>query len=332
MAEVAVLAGVSKITVSRALSGSAPVAQATRDRIDAAIAQLGYEGNEYASALARGRSATVSVVVPFVGNPSAAQRVRGMVSALRATDQPVTLFDVEQPSDRDAHIRAIFTRRRPSGAIVVSLLPTRHERELYVRSGVPVVLIEATADRVPSVSVDDVEAGRLATRHLIELGHRRIAFVGDDEANPFGFMGSARRRQGYEDQMERSGLPAPTEFVQTGPPGRAEATEAAERLFASVDPPTAVVTSSDLKALGVIDAVRSRGLRVPEDVSVVGIDDLEWSRDLGLTTVDVRLHDSGVLAGEMLAGLMASPEAPGHAHMLDVRLQVRGTTGPRVGD
>src|SRR5690606_27653833 len=122
---------------------------------------------------------------------------------------------------------------------------------------------------VPAVVTDDVEGGRLATRHLLELGHDSIGFLGDDPSNPLGFSSSASREQGYRESLAAAGLPVRDDHVLHGPHVRATARDLAHRLLATLDPPTAVFAASDTQALGVLEAARSAGLSVPGDLSVV---------------------------------------------------------------
>jgi LacI family transcriptional regulator, galactose operon repressor len=182
---------------------------------------------------------------------------------------------------------------------------------------------------VPSVVTDDVQGGRLATHYLLELGHRRIAFLGDDPDNPLGFSSSPAREQGYREIMAEAGLAVTPADVCHGPHVRTVARELADRLLCSADRPTAVFAASDTQALGVLEAARTAGLDVPADLSVVGFDDVEVSGYAGLTTVRQPLFESGRLATEVLLESLDAEVPLGESvHRLDLELVVRSTTAP----
>jgi DNA-binding LacI/PurR family transcriptional regulator len=172
------------------------------------------------------------------------------------------------------------------------------------------------------VFIDDVEGGRLAVRHLLALGHRRIGFIGDREPHPYGFTSSARRRAGAAGACDAAGAEL---IVLRGPYGREEARSIAAKMLAGGDPPTAIFAPSDLQALGVLEAAEDLGLRVPQDLSVVGFDDIEVARYAGLTTVAQPLEESGLLGAQLL--LQALEGEPGSTQRLELRLVVRSTTG-----
>ena len=159
------------------------------------------------------------------------------------------------------------------------------------------------------VVTDDVEGGRIATGHLLALGHERIAFIGDDPANPFGFTASPDRERGYREVLGAAGIPVRPELVRYGPHDRTVAQRLTEQLLARRDRPTAVFASSDVQATGVLAAARAAGLRVPDDLSVVGFDDIEISAYAGLTTVRQPLFESGRIGAELLLAALDRDEA-----------------------
>jgi LacI family transcriptional regulator len=296
IARVAQEAGVGVGTVSRVLNGSASVSEATRRRVLSVIEQLGYEPNAAARALSTGRTSTLGVVAPFFTQPSVVERLHG--------------------------VSRIFTAGgRLDGLLCVSLCPTDAELERFDAAGVPVALVDCEHARVPGVSIDDEAGGRLAAEHLLELGHRRIAYVGDDESKTFGFTSSARRRAGAAAALEEAGVEL---TVRRGPYGRAHARTLAAALLAGDDPPTAIFAGSDSQALGVLEAAEAAGLDVPGDLSVIGFDDVELARYVGLTTVAQPLEESGVRGARLL--LTALEGAPPAAQRLELRLVVRSTT------
>jgi LacI family transcriptional regulator len=186
---------------------------------------------------------------------------------------------------------------------------------------------------VPCVVTDDVEGGRIATRHLVALGHRDIAFIGDESDNGFGFTSSARREQGYEEVLRSAGVRLRRSFVRHGPHERDTAIRLTTQLLKLRTPPTAIFAASDVQATGVLEAARAHGLRVPEDLSVIGFDDIELSAYVGLTTVRQPLFDSGYLgARHLLDALEGRTHMVAAEHHLPLELIVRSTTThPRSG-
>ena len=327
ISDVAAHAGVGLGTVSRVLNNSPKVSDATRARVVAAIEILDYRPNPLARGLSRGRSHTLGLLVPFFTHASAVERLRGVVAALHESEYDLVLFDVESPPHRDEHFAALTRRDRADGLLVVSLPPPARQLRALVDAGVPVVLVDARGEGVPMVVIDDVEGGRIATRHLIELGHRRIGYIGEEPDNPFGFTATAQREQGYVEVLQAAGLARDARLVRYTRHDRAAAQAAAAKLLAMRKPPTAVFASSDVQATGVLAAAAAAGVRVPEDLSVVGFDDIEISSYAGLTTVRQPLFESGRIGAEMLLGALDG-EHEHHAGVreLPLELVVRNTT------
>jgi LacI family transcriptional regulator len=329
IADVAARAGVGAGTVSRVLNDSPRVSESTRARVLSAIEILDYRPNPLARGLSRGRCQTLGVVVPFFTHASAVERLRGVVAALDGSRYDLVLFNVETPVHRDEHFATLTRRDRADGLLVMSLPPPPTSLRRLASSGVPIVLLDSRGPGVPAVVTDDVKGGRLATRHLLELGHERIAFLGDDPDNPLGFASSGAREQGYRETMRSAGLDVDDDQVRHGPHVRAVARELAEQLLARPERPTAVFAASDAQALGVLEAARAAGLGVPGDLSVVGFDDVEVSSYAGLTTVRQPLFESGRLAAELLLESLAAEEPTGEVeHQLQLELVVRSTSAP----
>lgn len=328
IADVAAKAGVGASTVSRVLNGSTRVSADTRARVLAAIDLLDYRPSPLAQGLSRGRCRTIGVVVPFFTHASAVERLRGVLAALEDSDYDLVLFNVESLRQREEHLAALSRRDRADGLLIVSLPPPAGSLERLARAGVPVVLLDVRRrHEVPTVIIDDVEGGRIATRHLVDLGHERIAFVGEEPDNPLGFTASKDREQGYRETMAAAGLMVRNGYVRHGPHVRQAARRLATELISRADRPTAIFASSDVQALGVMEAARAQGLTVPGDLSVVGFDDIEVSSYAGLTTVRQPLYEGGRSAAELLLDALRTngPIRP-VAHQLDLQLIVRSTT------
>jgi DNA-binding LacI/PurR family transcriptional regulator len=300
--DVARHAGVGVGTVSRVLNASPLVSAETQERVLEAIADLGYRPSATARNLSLGRTQAIGVVAPFFTSPSVTERLRGAIGRLSDRGYDVVLFAVETARQRADAFGSFARRDRVDGLLVVSLRPSDEELAALDRDGVPLVLIDVFHPGVPHVVVDDVRGGELATEHLLAKGHRRIAFLGDAAGDGFGFTSSEQRRQGYRRALARHGVEPVRDLEVLGFTGRAEARQLAFILLRRDDRPTAVFAASDVQAIGVLEAAEALGLRVPEDVAVIGFDDIELAGIVGLTTVRQPLHDTGVHGVDLLLG------------------------------
>ena len=300
IAKVAAEAGVGVGTVSRVLNGSPSVSEDTRRRVLDAIATLDYQPNAVARALSTGRTYAVGVVAPFFTSPSVIARLRGVSRTLAAAGYQLILLDVERAEQAREFFRSVAVRGRIDGVLSISLSPTDREVRRLKAENVPIVLLDRAHPSLPAITIDDIEGGRMATEHLLALGHRRIAFLGDEEANLFGFDSSASRREGFEAAMAAAGAPIEPAWTLRGPHGRDHAREAATWLLAQDPRPTAVFATSDVQAIGVLEAAQAADVPVPEQLSVIGFDNVEAAGYTGLTTVAQPLEEIGALGAELL--------------------------------
>jgi DNA-binding LacI/PurR family transcriptional regulator len=315
-------AGVGVATVSRVLNGSPSVRDETRQRVLDAIAELGYAPNPAARALSTGRTLSVGVVAPFFTRPSVMERLRGISHVLAGAGYRLVLFDVERPGQDSESFRTLPGGL--DGLLSISLCPPEADLARFEAAGMPVVLVDHPHDRLPAVHTDDAAGGRMATEHLLSLGHRRIAFIGDFEHNYHGFTSSAVRRKGYEQAHAAAGLEVIPELVRRASHGRDPSAVLTRELLELDEPPTAIFAASDTQAMGVLEAAEGLGVYVPGELSVVGYDDIEVARYAGPTTVAQPLEESGMHGAELL--LAALSGAADGGRQLHVELVVRSTT------
>lgn len=327
--DVARLAKVGRGTVSRVLNNRANVDPATRERVQAAIRELDFVPNKTARRLSLRRTQTIAVIIPFLGRPSAVERLRGIEQALAAAGYDLIVFNIETPERRAAVFLELPRPERVDGLIIVSLSPHPTELERIERSGLPTVLVDAHHRSLPRVVGNDVLGGRLAAQHVIGLGHRRIAFLGDYERTALAFTSSRLRLTGVRSATKAAGIRMPRSLVGTGEHSRRRAAEIAIRMLTASNPPTAIVCASDTQAAGVIEAAGHLGMRVPVDLSVTGYDDLDLADHLGLTTIHQPLFESGMRAVErLLRAIDGGPSEP-LREVQELRLVVRRSTAPR---
>jgi DNA-binding LacI/PurR family transcriptional regulator len=297
---VAARAGVGVGTVSRVLNDSPDVAQATRDRVRAVMDELGYSPSSTARNLSLGRTQTLGVIAPFFTSPSVVERLRGIDDVVGRSPYDLTLYNIETRDQRRAALRRFARRDRVDGVLIISLPLTPAEIRALGRGGLPAVCVDVANAMLPHVAIDDVAGGAMAARHLLESGHERIAFVGDVEENAFGFASSERRLEGFRDELHRHGLGLPSAYIKRGPFGRATASRLARQLLSLKRRPTAIFAASDVQAMGVLAAARARRLRIPQDLAVIGFDDIEVADVLGLSTVHQPLLETGARGAELL--------------------------------
>jgi LacI family transcriptional regulator, repressor for deo operon, udp, cdd, tsx, nupC, and nupG len=323
--DVAALAGVSAATVSRALRGHRSISEATRDRVQAAADQLGYVLAPTASDRAR-----VAVVMPFLDRWYFAQVLDGVERAFAARGTLVLIQRLLDLDDRRRALLGDIPRREADGVLLVNVPPAPDEAALLAERRIPMVLIGATLPGVPSVEIDDVAAARQATAHLVELGHRHIGMLSGRPFERIPFTAPPERRRGFLLAHKEAGLPWDPNLEVTADFTVRGAQRAVATLLDRPDRPSAIFAESDEMAFGVMAAARARGLRVPEDLSVVGIDDHDMSEAMGLTTVAQPVRTLGELAALQLAGMINHHDGPAPTHrvMVPTMMVVRESTAP----
>lgn len=326
--DVARKAGVGIGTVSRVLNDSPLVSEDTRLKVLAAIKDLDFSPNTVARRLSRGRSMAVAVIAPYFTRRSYTERLQGIEHVLSASGYDLILYNVETVERRDECLRSVPRGERLDGVLILSLSPTREETERFIALGVPTVLIDARSDSLSCVRIDDVQGAQIAVQYLLNLGHTRIAYIGEVlDDNPFRFQPIIDRYTGYRLALEQAKIPFRTEYHRQGKYGWIEARRMAHELFALPEPPTAIFAYSDTLAFGILEAAQQEGFRVPEELSIIGFDDVEIAQYFQLTTVRQLLYESGARGAEMLlAQLQGEEQEQNQQIVLPTELVVRGTT------
>ncbi|WP_309710106.1 LacI family DNA-binding transcriptional regulator [Pseudolysinimonas sp.] len=333
LAEVARRAGVSKATASRALSGAAHVSPAAKERVAAAAADLGYVVSSTAASLVTGRTKNVGVITPFINRWFFAEVLEGIEGALIQAGYDLTLFRLPpEPEQRSRLFRYFLVRKRVDAIVCVGVELAPGEVELIQALRRPAVGIGGAIPGIMTMCIDDEQAARLATRHLISLGHTRIVHIGGDLDAQLDFKVHSRRLAGFRGAMDEAGLEHPDDFRPARTFSVPGGYEAAMSLLA--DPrsrPTAIVAGCDEIAIGAITAARQLGIVVPSGLSIVGIDDHPYSEMFGLTTVRQRPGEQGELAVDLVVRAMTEVDGglPSTSIDIPITLVVRtSTTAP----
>ena len=333
IADVAAASGFGVGTVSRVINGASNVREATRLSVLKVIEQLGYRPSHLAASLSRGTPRTVAIVVPQLTRPSAVMRLAGALSVLDEQGYDTVVCNVDTPQQRDHHLAALTSRHRADGVIVMSLRLSAPQLDAFLHAGVSVVTVDAITPGVPQTVSDDVAGGRLATAHLLALGHRRIGFVGDTMRGAaaasrigLGHLASQHRLTGYRQALATAGVRYDPKLVRRGPHGPANAEALAADLLARPDPPSAIFAASDTQAMGVLAAADRGGVSVPGELSVIGYDDIESAALLGLSTVRQPLGDSGAEGARRLCALLRGERVSPVRQQLGLEVVRRSST------
>jgi len=329
--DVARLAGVSTATVSRALRGLPAVAEETRARVTEAAARLGYVASPHASRLAGGRTGAVGVVVPRITRWFFATVVEAAEETLYQAGWDVLLYNLGgHEQNRNRLLRTQALHKRVDAVMLVATPLQAEDFADLVDLRLPGVTVSAgtPVPGWPAIRIDDVATARTATEHLIGLGHRRIAHITGDRDDELAFSTPHDRKAGYRAAHDSYGLAVDPELtLETGFTVRSGEI-AAEILLRRDDPPTAIFAACDEIGMGAMRALRRAGVRVPDDVSVIGIDDHDLSAALGLTTMAQPAAQQGRLAAvALLTRLLGGATAPTD-QWLPTELVLRESTAP----
>lgn len=323
--DVAKAAEVSKTTVSHVLSGKRPVATSTRERVEAAIRQLGYRPDGLARSLRTRRTHVVALIIPDLTNPYYPLLARGLEDGTDG-DYRTFICNTDGSFEREEEFLQEVTDRRADGIVLDSFAMKPERVGAIVPPGVAVVRIGTTVIDDPgydTVHADDERGAFDAVMHLVDKGHRRIAMI----QGPPGAGG--KRNGGYETALRSAGIPPNPDHVISGEWTRPGGAEAARMLLSIPEPPSAIFCANDLIALGVMDTARDLGLQIPDDLALVGFDDIESAAMVSpaLTTVANPAYETGLLAGILLRERMSGQyrDSP-RTVTLPCRLIERATT------
>jgi LacI family transcriptional regulator len=326
--DVAERAGVSVATVSYVINhGPRPVSADARERVEAAIAELGYVPNELARSLRLQQTSLVGLIIPSLANPVYAEVARALERICTQAGMLVVLCNSDRVEERERRFVHMLRAKQVDGVVVIPHGEAQALLQPLLDAQIPVVVLEHAVDALPCILIDEPAGGRLATGHLLDLGHRRIALI---RRHPTRAL-SRQRHAGYREALAARGLPYDPALVIHCGPGQAEGYGAMQRLLALPQPPTAVFAHNDLLALGALRAAADAGLRVPHDLSIVGYDDIANAAYFtpALTTVRIPKEEMGTLAGRTIMTLaQATSPPPPHTVTLAVDLIVRESTAP----
>lgn len=326
--DVAAAAGVSFGTVSRVINDDVHVKPETRERVRQAMDRLGFVANRQARSLAGGKSNIIGVLVPDLGTGYIGEIIRGIDAELGLVGLDLMLYTTHRTATKEANYVANLAQGMVDGLLMVlPRNPADYVGEL-TRRAFPFVLIDhqGTGRECPAVGATNWQGAYNATEYLIALGHRRIGFITGSMD-----LGAAQDRlEGYKAALKTSHITPVPALIHEGTFFQPEGYTGAMKLLDLAEPPTAIFASNDVMAMGAMDAVRSRGLRIPDDISILGYDDIPQAELVrpALTTVRQPLEHMGRVATQMLLDMLKKPELHPNRIELPTELVVRSSTAP----
>jgi DNA-binding LacI/PurR family transcriptional regulator len=326
MADVARQAGVSIATVSRALRGVPGVSAPTRERIQKIAHELSYVISPEARALSRGQTGRVAIVLPQLDAWFYSAMLASMAPVLGEAGLDMLVYEVDGEEQRSRFLRELPARRKADAVILTALPMTQAEVARLDLIGMHVVVVGGRMREFPYVRVDDLEASRIAVQHLVDLGHRRVAMIRTDDTDGTSWSSDLLRVQGWRKTLEAAGMDAPDELLATETIGVDAGARAMSRLLDLTEPPTAVFAYSDELAFAAVAHLRDRGLRAPEDMSVIGVDGHPLGELFDVSTVDQDVAGQGQMAAELVTRLVTGAEGVRDIEVT-ARLVQRGSTG-----
>jgi len=315
--------GFSFATVSRALNNKYGVKPDTRDRIIAAARASGYTPNGVARGLVKKQTHSIGLIIPDISNPFFPRVARGVEDGAREKGYNVFLCNTNYDSAQEAHYLKLLVEKRVDGIILASGFQESAPQDTEPVGAMPIVSLCTRFENVQNsfVVIDNERGGFIATRHLIEQGYATIGFIG---YKGDGFA-EGQRYRGYRQALEKFNLPTDDRFVFAGDLKMETGHKIIKRIIAAQATPQAFFVENDLMALGVIHGIKESGLRVPDDIAVVGFDDITLAAfpEIGLTTVRQPKYEMGRLAADILVDLIMTGTLVPKRHILEPELIVR---------
>lgn len=345
--DVAAAAGVSRATAARALGGYGRVSAEAKNRVEAQAAALGYRPNALARGMITGTTHTLGVVIADIENPFFARAVRGIADTAHEAGFEVVLVNTDEDVAKERAAVEVLLAKQVDGLLVAAASATDagHIHEAVAR-GVPVVCLDRIVPGLAadSVVVDNQRAAHNAISHLARLGHSRIAIIASSEPGipdpaslagappwgPAGLLPDEARLGGYLTALQAFGLPLREELVRRGKYGRTPSREETKAVLSLDEPPTAIFTTDAMVTLGAMEAIVAKGYKVPDDISIIAFDDVEWTTIIQppLTVVAQPVYGLGVTATQRLLARIDGDKGPPEVVMLDTTLVLRGSTSP----
>jgi LacI family transcriptional regulator len=326
--DVAKMAGVSVSTVSRVLNSKVDVASDTQDRVVAVIDELGYTSNLAARSMRSRKKNLIGLVVPDIGFPYSIEIMKGINRAIAESYFDLLVYTTggiqkDGTVVREQHYVSLLNNSLTDGVIIVASSAAEFVTDAPIIAVDPHII----SPNYPSVQGTNYRGALQAMEYLLQLGHRRIGFINGRPE----IASSGRRLKGYQDALLHAGISLDESLIVPGDFSTATGHERALQLLSMLNPPSAIFAANDQSAIGVFQAAEELGLRIPEDLSVIGFDNISDAKYLGLTTIDQFLAEMGYVAIQMLVNLINDQPLDEHVHKMPTKLVVRSSCRALTG-
>lgn len=327
--EVAKLAGVSIATVSRVLSNHPHVSDEVRQKVLDAVRQLGYEPHRVAQRLRARQSRLIGIIATDITNPFLNTVMACVEEVFFERGFTVLMSNTNADRKKELNYLSMMESEAIDGLVITPTSENVDRVAELSEKGLPITVVDRrmTAGRVDVVLSDNVAGARTATEHLLRLGHQRIGHIG----GPLHLTSGRERYEGYLEAMQASPWPASPDLVHFGDYRRESGYNAATELLQSDTPPTALFVANNLMTLGALNAIHDQGISIPDDIAIVGFDDMPWARSLNppLTTVAQAVEEIGYHAARLLMARIEQPDLPPRTEVVGTQLMVRASCGAK---
>jgi LacI family transcriptional regulator len=328
--DIAKIAGVGVGTISRVLNQDPHVSEETRRKVLQIIEELNYTPHYAARSLPKGKTYLIGIVAPIFTRPFFFEVIRGISSVLSDTQYDIVLFNLANDESRNRFFKILPIKGKVDGLIIISLRLLDKEAKALLNLGIPTVLVDSYHQDFYSISVDNVLGGFIATEYLIELGHKEIFHVNEPLENPpFGFAVGSLRLEGYKKALNLYNLPFIENNIIYTSTTKEGGRKAGRLILERGKIPSAIFAISDLQAIGILDYFKEKNVKLPEDFSIIGYDDLEIAQYLDLTTVSQPIFQMGQLSALSLLDILRGKNLETKSVILQPQLKIRGSCKPK---
>lgn len=324
--DVAGKAGVSITTVSRVLNSPNKVSEKTRDNVMDVIRELKFTPKAEAVARARSNFKRIGVLLPFFTTPSFIQRIRGVMNQLDDNEFEVIIYSVKNYDQLREYLTVLPFSGRIDGLIIMALPFNDDDLDHFFNAKLAVVSIEFAHSELSHVIIDNEYGGKMAAEHLLSTGRTKLGFIGEGGEPAYSLHASDERLKGFSSYAKQKGFALSDNCIVHHPYGMEQAISSAETLLSINERPDGIFAASDIEAVAVIKAAEKLNLAIPEDVSIIGFDDIDLAGYMGITTINQSLDESGKIAVQLLIELMEDPEIIHRKVSLNLKLVKRKTT------
>jgi LacI family transcriptional regulator len=323
--DVASKAGVSIATVSRVMNSPDKVRQDTREKVLNAIEALQYVPKAEASARARKFVGRIGVLTPFFTHSSFIQRMRGIAAAMKSIPIELVIYPVDSLQRLEEYLAQLPITRRLDGLIIISLPLKEQDAERLLSAKLETVLIEFEHSSFSSIQIDNHKGGTLAAEYLSGKGHHRCAFIGSGELPEYSMHPEDRRLTGFRQILESRGNNLSSELIRFPAMSYKDIRDEFQHMMYLPQPPTAIFAATDDLAIRILRAAHESGVTVPQDLAIIGFDDIDMAEQIGLTTISQSLEESGRMAVELLLARFNDPARSVHSNKLMLKVIERET-------